>query len=80
MAKIALATGKDYNFPVTLTKAIQDEIAEIIERLPITAEDKKILILRVTEVEVEENLAVPEIEKVAKNTERSPKNEEDIPF
>ena len=80
LAKIALAARKDYNFPVTLTKAIQDEIAEIIEQLPITAEDKKILILRVTEIEIEEPIPVPEIEQVAKNGERSLKNEEDLPF
>lgn len=78
LAKIALAENKDYNFSITLTKEIQKQISEIIDRLPIKEEEKNILILRVTEVEADDNISAT---KIKTDPVRSPIiSEENLPF
>ena len=51
LAKIAIAADKNYNFSLTLTKAIQQEIAEIIDILPIEEENKTIVTLKIKDLE-----------------------------
>jgi len=73
LAEIALASGQNYNFPITLTKKIQAEISEILDRLPVKQEEKQILTLKIAALAEPENISTSRIEKADLDSE-------DLPF
>jgi ribonuclease D len=56
LAKLTQALGKDLDLSVTLTKALQEELGDVIEQLPVEEQKKTILQLQVQEQDEEEEL------------------------
>jgi ribonuclease D len=59
LAEAIQTTGLDIDFSVTLTKELQEQLAEIIEQLPVEEETKNIWQLRVAELDDFEEEDIP---------------------
>ena len=54
LARVTAATGIDLNLSVTLTKQLQQELAEVMEQLPIESETKTVATLKVKDLDADD--------------------------